>query len=1252
MAHVLQFFGDDDSTVLFEVGTDPAHANPYLQEPGEFAPAEVDLLEGRASIGFGSFRIVDAQTGATQQDRWLTARLGAPSGHSALIRRRLRWLEGGAVRLDGIVAGISLNDSFAGFTVQAADIRDRGVDVPAFTKTTTCSVLPRGVVGGFGRIFDGAALLVAPALPLRATFRALTTESYAWGQFSLDGAPQHDGASFSEAGLLHTPAMEELARPATTGTGGDRFARGVHRHLLLRWRPVGGTTWTDLRDLPAYLTGLFASRPGKLGGRDVTAVAALRFRLDGSLPVPANMQRVELQLVYEGPPTTAYPLHVEKPFGQFAVDIMAGTYSDVNPRLRYDAAAWLADTTPMVARITSTMRDVRTALEELCRQRGCAPGMDESGLIVPVYDRLPPQEQVLPQVDDSNSAAAPGWDHPASQAVTAVEVTYRRFYYEYPEADPDGTLSGGDSLSQRDIIVRHVADPAVTAVMGEQDVLQIDAWALGAFGGIGGQAITGDVTNEAGAQLADQRARSCLDRFSYGAQSAHVRIRRDEFPGLKLGAWVIDARPWAPNYLTGKRGGGALAQVVSLQPVDAAWLDARLIYAGPADMPMSTPTFGGATIDAEGVVTVTLTAVPAIGSLPSIDVDVEYAVAPSMPGANSGAWVHMGRVRRAHLLTMPRTIRSPAMPAGAIVWLRGRASAAGVRPSAWVNIGSVEAAQAPRFGSFAADARPDGSVAVRWTPNAYALGVRLAYASHGGPAAPELATYVDVAAAAGEYILPASANTRAYFSVRGTPYNGWTGSAVTGTPGQPVDLTLARTPRRALSPDERFVFTELNTADEFIGTVSRWGALVEAVAVYAREVDEDEGDEDDAIATVDDLHSVLTREQASFALDYPAADRVVWGWLQAVTVGGGEGEVKRFKVTPRPTERPSVMLRELPSGSASTASIAVRVTDTAGEPGTLHLWSAPAGDVDGDPTGTPDASIYIASVPASLGPDEWAALAGIKKPLASAKTIFAQYVTRDDRASEVASLTLKSLRSRLEELGAEQLAVSAPNWAEWADANGLAGIPNLDSFTQFVGPPRLNQRAVIGGVLYVYTGTGPYPAPSGGWAVDYDTPMIGYAPALSAGIISVDYLDAGVGEFVYLTAQAASIDEFEARVATIENAYITEADIETLLVSGDATFSGNVVLDNGNGIALKLTQDGYADAGAIAPVMGGDGPGLSLSGGSLVARASMFLGTHIDGIDINKQFVVDADTDFISIGGFAARQITTVADGTVTVLAL
>jgi hypothetical protein len=784
------------------VGTSPSHPNPYLRTPEEFGSAEVNLREGKCVIGQIRVRITDPQTGATQQDRFLTALLGSATGHSALIRRRavLEQVSPAATPMEGVVGHVALNESYAGFTLDVRDVRERGRDVPCFTHSNTATVLPHGVLGGYGKISSGGVLgqlwVVPPTKPLLATYNA--------GVFELDGAPATAGAQVENLQLaIVSGALQEAV---------VRGSWGRYDRLELMWRAVGtpgefvSTANVVTRpmgeflfDRPVVETLQAKYRQEGVGDLDVECATLIRIDwtfVSGAKPVQGGQYEVILR--YIGPVSEQFPWHYEGTWGELARNLVRGDYSfrevpgadgyvesieQLNPRLRYNEAALLALDIPVRVRMTKPRKDVRVALEELCRQIGGAPGLDGAGAITPILDDLPAADAVLPQVDDSNAVALAGWEHPSDNAVTVVRVRYGR---DFP-APAHTRQAGGDGIGSTEVQIDLRAPDAAIQVMGEADLLEIDAWAFRALGLMDGSPIYGELALEDGHKLARATAHRYLDRFAYGGPTSRCRIMAADFPNLAAGDWVIDARSWRPNYLTGKRGGNALAQVTSLQRNSPAWWDVVLVDAGPAAAPLATPTLGTVTVDADGAATVPVTAIPA-----GAECEVQYYIGDAQPAANSRAWLFGGR------LTAPGNVETPPAPAGASIWVRARSVAVGRRPSAWVDGGSVTVAQTPRI--LSARLLVAGTTAiVAWTPNHFTLGVRIAWEIFDAAGASKVSGSVDRAASGLQFTLdPAVDETFVLaptdrLDVTVTPYPGWTGSAVSGTPGTGWQLSSDRT---------------------------------------------------------------------------------------------------------------------------------------------------------------------------------------------------------------------------------------------------------------------------------------------------------------------------------------------------------------------------------------------------------------------------------------------------------------------------
>src|SRR5690606_31576110 len=102
---------------------------------------------------------------------------------------------------------------------------------------------------------------------------------------------------------------------------------------------------------------------------------------------------------------------------------------------------------------------------------------------------------------------------------------------------------------------------------------------------------------------------------------------------------------------------------------------------------------------------------------------VYYAVSTTLPPTDSPLWTFLGRT------AMPATLTTPALPAGATVWVRARGEAAGRRPSAYTTPVSIAIPATPRV-SGVRILIADGVATVVWQPNQVAAGVRLHWDVH------------------------------------------------------------------------------------------------------------------------------------------------------------------------------------------------------------------------------------------------------------------------------------------------------------------------------------------------------------------------------------------------------------------------------------------------------------------------------------------------------------------------------------------
>ncbi|HEX2093313.1 MAG TPA: hypothetical protein VHG28_12975 [Longimicrobiaceae bacterium] len=823
----LTLFGDDDATplagtVLGEMvveascSTEPSHPRPFLLVPETLAESEVDLAEGSSVIGQVNVRVLDRRLVETdQRTGWLTRLLAVPgtgigAGESALNGRRalLEQTDDGQswfVVMDGIVGGVRLDDSLVTYSLEIRDARERERKVRAFLRADTATILPRGVLGGYGRYGIGwsgyTGWLVPPTQPMVGVYRR---ESTTQGRVDVSGMWRGKKRKDVPPALVVTPKILETIKAEATQVGKRRRFfkkpiiryRNVYARVRLPWRYQGsGAAWNEIRSPVAYQwgsQGLIRTKRGPLSVSDedrpvVTGVREVVLAsIDATLP--ANGSRVEVIVAYNGPPSEDYPLHLEgMTAGELLKELYDGVYSvepedldttDGEPplpplKVRYDAAAVLALDTPVRARITEPVDDLREWVQEhVYKPLGAAPALDPHGRVSPIRYALPPVDRELTTLDDAVTAAGAGWEHAGSDAVNHVIVRYKRDFRIPLDDDPAGERSTGDGLSQVEATLERIHAPSVEA-LGDKS-LELEMELFRAVGGVEGEAITGNVDSETAFALAMARADQALDRFVYGAQQVRARCRRPATAHLRVGDWVFVNLSWLPDYRTGRRGGARLAQIIAVKDLDPAWRELTLVDAGPANQAHPLfPTLGTPAATGDGVVEVPVTSIPVGG-----EARVEYAVADAVPAPGAGIWLPLERT------PIPATLETPPLPSGARVWIRARTESQGARPSPYTNPISVQLPQVARLGEARLDVDPVTRAAlVSWTPNDFARGVRVHWAIHDRDADPEFSGSVDVDGTLASVTLPIPAVPGRTLTVEAEPWTGWTGSAVTGTPG-------------------------------------------------------------------------------------------------------------------------------------------------------------------------------------------------------------------------------------------------------------------------------------------------------------------------------------------------------------------------------------------------------------------------------------------------------------------------------------
>lgn len=908
--YTLTVFDDDDATPLFEVGTASDHAAPYLHVPEKYREASVDLLNGSAVIGQYNLRIIDPQTGATQAVRWVTSKLGSNTGHSAAMRRRALFQRvdpGTQVIIDGVVGRLQLSESFSGFHVDVKDVRDRGRRVKAFTVDGTTSIVPRGVVEGYGEIVPGSGYYLVPwTVPIEATAVETPVFGITIGRIEVPG--RYVSADNPESGV---PPGEIVTDAAA----------GVLASLELWeiwWRPDGGGTW---RKIPPVGQGVTTQARHALDddGESVQVRGIQYVQYDPTHPdAPANGEDVEFVLVHVGPATEDHPFHWEGEWGEFVALLLDGEFSDRDPRIRYDPVAVAAIKDRIRVRITEPM-EIREALEGLHRAVGAAPALDDQGRLAPIRYEVPTSAAGLAVLDDDNCRALPGWEHSADSAITVVEVTYHRDIRVMVEDDVTGSDAAGDLLKEKPVTVFHKATKDVLDIMGEQ-THEIDGWMFRALGGDQGHPGFGDIKDEAGAKAAERTARHAIDRFAYGGQESWLETSE---PGINVGDWVLDERSWRPNYLSGERGGSTLAQVVSVRQLNEAWSAVKLVDASPYDQPLLPPTLG-ALSESGGVVTVPVTAIPA-----GAEAAVEYAVSATEPAANSGLWTFADRIDAVG------NVQTPELPGNVKVWVRARSEAEGRIPSGWVSGGSIQTSTAYRLRAARVYVNNDGSVDFRWSALPTVGGVRIEYVIHPiGTDAPAYTDTVDVDAGDSPYSLPAGTVEAGYaITADLTPYQGFSGGAVTGAPGTAVTVTDSFGDGEAIAPAIERIYTK-NQTETHITKGILVNGLTSEVWIYPVQVPQDTtdaltvNDKDEIVNADGDLVESIPRPvvdgEATYTTPLPPPDQVIYAFAEPRDSNLDPGEL--WDIDIHPVDR-DIAVHPIPRQEGSTGILRLEIND-------------------------------------------------------------------------------------------------------------------------------------------------------------------------------------------------------------------------------------------------------------------------------------------------------------------------------------
>jgi hypothetical protein len=792
-------FGLMDSGELVQpcFSTDPAHPRPWLDWPRDGVGSSVDFFAGKAKVGQFNVLVLDKRSDAADQDTGqITAILGDYQGLNGL-RCRLVYTDAAGtsvVAIDGPISTPRLHSSYAGWEWAIRDENIRTRKVRAFDRTGMISVFPRGPLTDFGLLPNGQY-----AIPAADVFT---------GTYEADDANQ--GKVWAASGALQservlTGAMAEACK----FTWDESVQANVLEHCVVRWRAAGTGTWPAgqvLTRMPAYRAEstvrdrfgrrvhthyveneLFETRTDSFklhdpGGdereyRDVSIIRAIRLRTGGGT-LPTDGQDVELQVVYMGPATSAYPFLWEGTRGEFLAAAYSGDFSRDPLAVRYDAAALGTYNQRCVARITKPTDDLLGFLEkEWYAPLAAAPTLNADGEISPRRYLLPDVNTALLTLDNANVAPDAEFSHPDTAVLNKVTVVYPRLIPVDVRDDPTGEFSDGAGMYAREVTVTWEEDENGPSHerFGEQ-LLEIKSELMCALGKPDGTAAAGEAIREDGHLLAVERGKQAKDRFLYGTTLYPMRTFRSQTGDLVEGDWVEVGVSYLPDYIQGTRGMNRVAQVVGIEDIDPVTRTLMLEDGGDALAPLAQPTVGVAVENAEGGVTLPITAVVA-----GAEALMEFAISATQPPHDSNLWTPAGRT------SVAASMKTPALPSGASVWVGARSYAPGRRPSLRTTPQQVVMTTTPRVTQVRVRVDEDtGIPTVHWTPNAYTLGLRIYYIAQALEYEDEPTLFFDVDASGGSATLPFTAKIGQRITVDAEGYTEWNDPDVGGDAGPKV----------------------------------------------------------------------------------------------------------------------------------------------------------------------------------------------------------------------------------------------------------------------------------------------------------------------------------------------------------------------------------------------------------------------------------------------------------------------------------
>lgn len=832
--------------------TDPLHARPYLEFSEETGGQSVDFAEGSSTIDQATLTILDKRRTANDQSSgiftWL--QVSGTTGDTAVLRRRALWeglLSDGitwVVLMNGVLTRVGLNDDLVSYTIVLRDMRERERAVRLFVKNNdavadgsgnitvtrgTCVFPLVGPMEGWGRptkYDDTAGRIIQYGDPQLEPTHGVRGK---WIQDLLGGSYVFFDINDSSSGFVYAEGREELltkyGQSSYDGQGQILLATGIfdnsylpfdkyiYKNVIAQWspNPTGGP-WYTMKIMPGN-TGIVPFRDNvfeivegtsqlnfKIAGINLTIPKGQPFKYVRSAKLipsagdtaPANGAWIYVRYISNMGPEKDVPKYLEEEtFGIFLKKIYDGEFSDpeIPPRIKYDVSAMdkmITDTPLMIGMVTETVTDMRGWVEEnIYKPLGYAPALSPDGTITPIKYALPDPSVALLMLTDANVEKAT-WEHTDANAVNKVTFTYQR---DSVPAVPSLSTLAGVKIITSDIIIENYNIASIPLF----DTRSLDYKPVTCHSVL----VTGskfaprpNVSSEVGWRLAIARTADVITRFGNGAQECVVTAfaTDPEVAAAKIGGWCVLAVSWLPDYKTRKRGINRLMQIRSIKRVTPITYDLILVDAGPFEDAKTCPSVSGIAQDANGRVSVNVTAIPA-----DTVARLEFAIGDTEPPPDSGAWMLLQRT------VNTGTFYTTAQAPGVRVWVRWRGEAVGVRPSSWCGVLDITVAG----GAQMLDAQLiiiDGVPRVSWAATDSTLGIRVPYQRHdeGTPQPTALGSFIDApvnlngAGGRGYIDLPFKLNPYEQITVQVVGYPTWTGSAVSGTAGMASQYMTAQ----------------------------------------------------------------------------------------------------------------------------------------------------------------------------------------------------------------------------------------------------------------------------------------------------------------------------------------------------------------------------------------------------------------------------------------------------------------------------